>query len=184
MQIEIFEEKSTAVNLGVFDQWERKIELIRELGLKGQEAWISAYERAKNIPFKILTPEELAVWEEFLPTVYTDQPGVANHHFDEEDTLDLQGYTLDFIPLPVLEIWSECKLKGYFSSYQIRSAEEDPVLIGMIGPLRFLIARWGESLRPFEVIKERLGERMEERTPTLRRSSRIRPNPFRRALFN
>jgi hypothetical protein len=181
MQVEIFEEKRIDIDSTVFEEWNRRIQLIQELGLKGQEEWVAAYERAKNIPFKILSQEELSIWREFLPTAYRDEQALMNHRFeDDEDSFRTQDYNRDFIPLKALEVWSECRLKGYFSSYQIRTAEIDPVLIGMIGPLHFLIARWGESLKPFEEIKEQVEERLEERPFRLRGRIRRRLNPFSR----
>jgi len=141
-----------------FDQWERRAQLTEALGLAGQHHYMKALERAKEIPFKLLTPEEIRVWQRYLQKQYLDTATLLleleHRSFRDRDRLD--RYAHDLIPLNVLEAWLHCRQLGYFESYEIWSSEEqpDPILIGRVGPLSFLIARWGESLKPFEEIRQ------------------------------
>ncbi|MEW6325257.1 MAG: hypothetical protein AB1515_07700 [Nitrospirota bacterium] len=170
MLVEIYQEETIAetglVQPDLFEGWERRLRLIQELGLFGQERYMGALEKAKEIPFKLLNPEEIRIWRQYLPSSYTGSPardarerlGFREHVYRRRL---LEGdyvvdYAEDLIPLEVLEIWRRCQQMGYFDSYEIWSAREeaDPLLLGRIGPLLFLIARWGECLKPFEEIRQ------------------------------
>jgi len=96
---------------------------------------------------KQLSDEELKIWTIFLPTVYSGE--------------ELANYQYDTIPTEVLQDWKLVKDLGLFDSFEIRIPElqpkqEDPILIGVRGGVRYLIARWGESLALFKEISEKV----------------------------
>ncbi len=91
-----------------------------------------------------ITPEEMNIWKIWLPSQYTGN--------------ELLIYSFDQIPAAVLTAWEAAKAIGVFHPFTIRTPEtrkaQDPILIGYLKDVPFLIARWGESLRPLEEIKE------------------------------
>ncbi len=56
MQVETYQREvieSTSLDLSeIFEGWEQRVQLTRELDLSGQEKYISALEKAKEIPFE------------------------------------------------------------------------------------------------------------------------------------
>lgn len=101
-----------------------------------------------------LTEDEMRIWSAWLPTKYTSNVGRGLDH-----------YNFDRIPGPVLKKWQAHKKAGDFDSYEIWTPEvhrPDPILLGVNGNARHLIARWGESdanLMTFEDIKSELARR-------------------------
>ena len=100
---------------------------------------------------------DLGIWTNYLPTYYSKREGAwKNYHFD-------------VIPHEVLEAIEIANGLPLFTDLEIWTAErnkyDDPIVVGVLGshPERsrlsgnarfFLIARWGESLRPFEDISQ------------------------------
>ncbi|MBI3607177.1 MAG: hypothetical protein HY207_04335 [Nitrospirae bacterium] len=160
MQTEIYQMDTAEAPLSeMYHDWEHRAELVKHLGLSGQEKWLWALEKAKRIPFRPLTGQEQSVWEEYLPTRYVSQEEWSR---SRRGGRGLRDYALDLIPVPVLDVWNHCVLAGYFESYEIWAADVDPVLVGRLGPLTFLLARWGESLRPFTEIQKLVHDFEEE----------------------
>lgn len=162
MQIEIYQreviENATPDFPDVFDEWERRAQLVEDLGLVGQKQYMDALEKAKKVPFKLLGPDEWLIWRRCLTERYLEDESMIEAMSRHRDPNRLADYRFDLIPIAVLEAWRQCKQMGYFDAYEIRTAEgnPDPILIGRLGPLVFLIARWGESLKPLEeIVRER-----------------------------
>ncbi|HUK56247.1 MAG TPA: hypothetical protein VLY20_06275 [Nitrospiria bacterium] len=168
MQVEIYQremvESAAPDFLDAFEEWEHRASLVKELGLSGQQRYMDGLGKAKDIPFKLLSPDECMVWRSYLGKRYLE-----DRELSEERNLNrilglemhrLTEYAHDLIPLTALKTWADCKEMGYFDSYQIWTAERrsDPILLGQVGPLLFLIARWGESLKPVEEIEREVQE--------------------------
>lgn len=131
------------------------------LGLKAQvaslKADIATVECGRLITTAPLTDAELTIWRAWLPTAYTDV-GDDRHH-------QLANYHFDRIPQPVLKCWQKHKKAGLFERFEIWTPENhkpDPILVGVNGNARHLLARWGESdanLVSFDDIKRELVRR-------------------------
>lgn len=129
---------------------------IDQLGLKGQKALI---ERGNGglIPFPKMTAAEVRVWEEYCP-----------------DKKKLQDYSATLIPYEILTFATLIDQRGYFKDQVAEGKEKakkgwleiwsesrediDPLLVGCIGENdwnhdKYLLGRWGISLRPFEEIR-------------------------------
>lgn len=130
------------------DTHAEKRQLIKSLGLSGQERIIDRETQRRRIDTKPMTVEEFRVWSAWLPAVY----GEFTHH----RTLParrfagfIESYSYDSIPLPVLKLWKHCRDNNLFETYEIwtpaRLHVNDPALIGRLGSARYLLARWGES---------------------------------------
>jgi len=126
-----------------------------ELGLSCQSAMVDEKIKAvkaeamseifdpKAWGYHEITSEEMRIWEVWLPGSYTDSM--------------LLIYSFDQIPATVLTAWEAAKALGVFQSFTIRTPEtkkaQDPILIGWLKDVPYLIARWGESLRPFVEVR-------------------------------
>ncbi len=138
-----------------------KLSIAKSLGLKAQakslKTDLATVERGCIIATPPMTDSELAIWRAWLPTAYTDLP-------DEEDH-KLADYNFDRIPSPVLKMWQGHKKSGLFERFEIWTPENprpDPILVGVNGNSRHLLARWGESdanLVSFNDIKRELVRR-------------------------
>lgn len=170
MQVEIYQAQSAETmdpyRSSIFEKWEQRVHLVQELGLSAQQKHLEVLEKAKEIPFKLLSPEDRRTWRRFLPNRFLEDAAALREGFQGRlmnrlSMRRLTDYNEDLIPVCVLEAWQHCRQMGYFESYEIWTPrdESDPVLIGQLGPLNFLIARWGESLMPFEKIKQEVEER-------------------------
>ena len=169
MQVEIYQAQSAETidpyRSSIFEKWEQRVDLVRELGLSAQQKHLEVLEKAREVPFKLLSPEERRIWRRFLPARFLEDAAALREGFQGRlmgrwSKSRLTDYNDDLIPVSVLEAWQHCRQMGYFESYEIWTPREDsdPVLIGQLGPLTFLIARWGESLMPFEEIKREMEE--------------------------
>lgn len=114
---------------------------------------------SQEIKCPLMTPEERAIWRAFLPMTYTSSP---QRRFNIRA---ISSYSFDQPPMSVLETWADLRAKKVFDIYEIWTPERvqrpDPILVGFkglaqpyIGP--FLIARWGESLAPYDEIKKKV----------------------------
>lgn len=105
-----------------------------------------------------LTEDELTIWGAWLPTAYVESNDPTAHK--------LWWYNFDRIPAPVLKKWHALKKAKVFECYEIWTPEvqrPDPILLGVNGTVRHLIARWGESdanLVTFDDIKRELLHRL------------------------
>lgn len=104
--------------------------------------------------FQPLTDDELLIWQAFCHTAYASDCSTRtttriDGPFLEGVHLPLAEYKYDTIPAEVLRHWHGIKQHYAFDSYQIRTPErvvlqyKDPILIGMHGPVGYLLARWG-----------------------------------------
>ena len=138
-----------------------KLTIANSLGLKAQaksiKTDIATVERGCLITTPPMTDSELVIWRAWLPTACTDLR-------DEEDH-KLADYNFDHIPSPVLNMWQGYKKSGLFERFEIWTPEKprpDPILVGVNGHSRHLLARWGESdanLVSFDDIKRELVRR-------------------------
>lgn len=120
-----------------------KLNLAKDLKLVNQvrsiELDITTLEGGGRITTLPLSADEILIWKAFLPTTYADS---------RSDGRKLRDYHFDRIPSPVLKAWSVHKKSGVFDSFEIWTPEReqtDPILIGVVGRARYLLARWGES---------------------------------------
>lgn len=138
-----------------------KLSTAEGLGLEAQSASIKAdiatVERSRLITTTPMTDTELTIWRAWLPTAYTDIGDDKRHQ--------LANYHFDRIPQPVLKMWEKHKQSGAFERFEIWTPENhqpDPILVGVNGNARHLLARWGESdanLVSFDDIKHELVRR-------------------------
>lgn len=125
------------------------IALIDKLGLDGQrELVLRTEDKSERMPYRRMTAEEKWVYEKFLPNKTT-----------------LKEYKRDTIPLRVLQIAAHATELNCFNEIKVWYPKDytDPLLVGYIkqGQYNFdeyMLARWGESLRPYKEIKEFVGE--------------------------
>lgn len=140
-----------------------KLSTAEKLGLAAQAAAITAdiatIERGRLITTPPMSDTELVIWRAWLPTAYTDNGDQNGRH-------KLADYQFDRVPSPVLKAWEEHKQSGTFERFEIWTPElitqPDPILVGVNGNSRHLLARWGESdanLVSFDDIKRELVRR-------------------------
>lgn len=121
------------------------IELITKLGLEGQMK-LSDPETLTRQPYREMTALEAYVWRAACP-----------------QTTALQKYSLGPIPLRVLQVAAHARELGIYESLEVwhpRKVVDDPLLVGVpkgetYSRKRHLIARWGETLVPFEQLIEK-----------------------------
>ncbi len=144
-----------------------KATLAENLGLTAQVATlnqeIAVLERGNRLSLQALTPGELAVWREWLPTSYRENDAPRGH--GQSDLLKV--YSFDRIPQPVLRKWNALKEKNIFDRFEIWTPErqtiDDPALVGVIGNAYYMVTRWGESdanLLSFEDIRRKVLRRI------------------------
>lgn len=132
--------------------------LCSELGLKTQAKSlakdIAVLERGTRLTIPPLSQDEMTVWREWLPTSYSDGDTGSRY---------MTHYNFDRIPKPVLTKWKFYKDQKIFEAFEIwtpeRALVDDPILLGVIGTNRYLLARWGESdanLLSFDDIRRRI----------------------------
>ncbi len=124
-----------------------RMEQSKTLGLTTQATFFEKelrYHEKKPEQLKPLTADEAAVWKAWLPTCYRDDQKCP----DSNSIRKMSSYTFDRVPSPVLSLWTKIKAQDVFDYYEIWTPEilkDDPVLIGILGNERYLLARWGES---------------------------------------
>lgn len=130
---------------------------IDQLGLAGQKQLI---ERGAGsiIPFPKMTAAEERVWEEYCP-----------------DHKKLEDYSATLIPFEILTFITLVDQRGFFKNREAVGDEKpmlgwieiwsesrediDPLVVGRLGASqysadKYLLGRWGISLRPFEEIRK------------------------------
>jgi len=101
-----------------------------------------------------ITNIEMKIWKVWLPTRYVENPKSSNE-------LNFKEYAFDRIPEEVLQEIECARALNLFNTLEVRTPEikaQDPILIGWFDKVPYLISRWGESLRPFEEIKQLVEE--------------------------
>ena len=112
--------------------------LAKELGL-GLQA--RRYEKplAEDF-FTALEDDEERLWRWHCPTRYFQPPVISG-------VRSLEDYGFDSIPIEVMRHWKAIKDTYSFDRYEIwtteRTANTDPLLVGLIGQKVYLLARWG-----------------------------------------
>lgn len=135
MQVETYEVQE--VEDQTIENNEESLELIKSLGLEGQQSLINP-EKTTTFPYRKMTKEEGIVYDILLP----NKCKVGD--FKEEQ-----------IPLRVLQVLAHAKNLDFFDDFFVMYPEnadvKDPVLYGMkkegYNEMRFILARWGEVLQ-------------------------------------
>lgn len=117
-------------------QNEETLELIKSLGLEGQQSLINP-EKSVRFPYRKMTKEEGIVYDCLL----TKRCKVGEYKEEQ-------------IPLRVLQVLAHAQSLEYFDYFQVMYPDnadiKDPVLVGMkkdgYNETRFILARWGEVL--------------------------------------
>lgn len=129
------------------DAWREKI---TELGLEGQLKLLS--NNGKRIPFRELSREEAAIYEELFDTKRV-----------------IEDFSYEPLPMRVLALIALCKQENYFADMQVwyNPQIKDPVLVGFAidpnsswgGRISYIIARWGEELLSLPELRVRATEK-------------------------
>lgn len=112
--------------------------LARELGLELQAR---RYEKPlAERTFTPLTDDETTLWAFHCPTRYVPGGG--------QNVRKLEDYAFDSIPIEVMRHWKAIKDAYTFDRFEVWTtertpAQNDPLLMGVIGPRFYLLARWG-----------------------------------------
>lgn len=152
MQVETFEINETTSD-GATDKLDGEaVALIERLGLTGQRALVSrAGDRVAVMPYQAMTEEEVAVYSALFPSM-----------------TPIGDYAAGPIPTRALQVAALAIEQRWFKRLEVwhkrtGAAKEDPLLVGVkVDPAhefivreRFLLARWGDALRPYaELVKE------------------------------
>ena len=132
---------------------EKAAELIEKLGLEGQKALASPKNSDVRCPYREMSIEELCVYTALFP-----------------EKIEIKHYDRGFIPVRVLQVAAHADNIGTYGQIQIwceRTMPRDPLLVGRIGTSDWnakyhILARWGDALESFEVLKERAKKIMAE----------------------
>jgi hypothetical protein len=108
---------------------------------------------AKPIPYPRISEDDWRVWSTILP--------FRAQQFDKFAAAGLSSdRMLPFHGIPYVIGTEIEKASGYFDKVEIwgkHNLEKDPILVGVCGTDRYLIARWGmEKLIPFERLKQNM----------------------------
>ena len=149
VQIEIYrDKKQELIQKSLSEEEAHRKDLCEKLGFWQQARRIEEFD--PGIIYHEITSKEMKIWRAFLPTKYPNPHVVHWKLFD-----------FDTVPLSVMEEIDFAKKTGLFRSLEIWTPEKlkhsDPVVVGISNSGRtFLIARWGESLIPFEDIRKKV----------------------------
>lgn len=149
MQIETYEEQEIT---GGIDELASMKEISAELGLNGQNRYLSGTERVSA--FRKMTQVEMLVYRQILP-----------------ESKSVGDYAEGPIPLRVLQCLKTAKESGIFKEFKIwhpENVKDDPLLIGIayhpnpeyrdknyFDGGSYILARWGEVLESFETLKQK-----------------------------
>lgn len=151
MEIETFEQ--TEVTEKGIESTEEQLRLVDELDLDGQRDLLCGQSEntMQLCPYRRMTAEESRVYGAIL----SQQTKVARYNAGPIPVRVLQVIAhargLEFFK--VLEIWHEPTVET-----------KDPILVGVDdGGKNFLLARWGDVLRPFAELVELAAEKVKRR---------------------
>lgn len=153
MQIELYKVEEVKGELDNLAADANACELIDKLNLAGQKKLVDTKTMVR-VAFRRMTEVENKVYSLLFP-----------------EQTRVEKFDTEIIPIRVLEALQEATDTKQFTACEIwhsRTRKEDPILIGLIGEKnpqtwnpdymnitgRFLIARWGEALLPFEKLLE------------------------------
>ena len=149
--VETFECSETAAE--PIEATEEAVSLMESLGLEGQLTLVrgkTADAPAARCPYREMTAEEFFVYGKLCPAV-----------------IKLKDYSAAPVPLRVLQLAAHAQTLGMFRRLEVWDREsvlvKDPVLVGIVTDpnyewmtkTRFILARWGEVLEPFVVLRKR-----------------------------
>lgn len=140
MQVETYEvEEATSNHPEVTEEVSK---LIDELGLVGQLD-IATSETGAPVPYRKMTEDEQFAYGQLMPA----QTAV-------------EAYKSGPIPLRVLQVLAYARSLNFFQKFEVWHPEDaridDPILVGITkhergwGEINWLLARWGDCLKPFE----------------------------------
>ena len=174
MLVETFEQTETLAD-GKPPCDAESIALIESLGLGGQQRLIRGDEGKpkKLMPYRLMTADEQGVYRTICPR-----------------RVSLEEYADSAIPLRVLQVAAHAK--DFFAGIEVWAAEsthiKDPVLVGCPTSEtwrqeRFILARWGAELEPFEklvakaaeVIRLKLQRALEDAMDEVEQQKRLLP---------
>ncbi len=142
MEIETFE----CETIPSADFTDEAVALAAKLGATGQEAF---YQQDKPVqPYRLMTPEEFAIYKLAFP-------------IREE----IAKYKAGPIPLRVLQVGAHAKdlIEGTLVIWHQGAGKDDPLLTmrqgSEWGGSYYLLARWGEALEEFAVIRTRAAQK-------------------------
>lgn len=149
MQVETYEQ-TEVTSEGVQENDAECVKLIEQLGLNGQRLLILNDSGGPVImPYRKVTAEEHLVYGLLFPSTTT-----------------VEEYALGPIPLRVLQVIAHARdLFAHLLVWHPQDVRKDPVLVGLQSQHpyptsthkreeSFLLARWGEALRPFSDLKK------------------------------
>lgn len=154
--VETFECHETASE--PIEATEEAVSIIEAMGLSGQATLLKKADgkAIQRCPYREMTSDEADVYRELCP-----------------DSFPLDKYDRSPIPLRVLQIASHAQSLGLFAGLRVwdrtSAAVKDPVLVAWQGnydwsPTKlFILARWGEVLEAFAVLRQRAAKSKRER---------------------
>ena len=151
MQVETYEIEDATSEASQMANDSVALELIEKLGLDGQRR-IMNKDTVTRVPYRVAEKEELIVYRALNP-----------------EQCKLEDYTLDAIPVRVLQVAAHAKDLDYFKElivyYPKAGRVDDPLLIGhwegkldgrtWNSSLFYILARWGKTLLPYEECKRK-----------------------------
>lgn len=169
MKVEVYEQTEMDVTGRNIDNPDKCKELVDRLGLDGQKAYLCPDPSLsiagidvvpmRRVSFREMTADELLVYRALCPTASS-----------------LKEFSTEPIPLRILEVAEHAKTSGLFVDLSVWTREsqvvKDPLLVGIRIPNSqreydkrfYLLARWGEELESFSVLREKAIAFMRERT--------------------
>lgn len=157
MEIETYENAELAVD--VIDGLDEMKEIVSNLNLEGQKTLVSPENNKRPNPYRYMNDEERFVYSTLFPKCTR-----------------LTEYKDEIVPLRILQVASHfmsTEIDGY-ECYVMspERAEPDPVLIarrygwGEIDSDTYILARWGDCLENFEILRKKAYERAAESIST------------------
>jgi len=138
--------------------------LVEEMNLKGQQNFIQEIkdkEGVQVVPYRKMTKDEEFVYKQLCPEVS-----------------DFEAYSESIMPIRVLQIAAHCYQTEFFDEglrvwHRANADIKDPVLVGLrkasngYTTEQFILARWGEELEEFSILKDKAIEVWREATKGL-----------------
>jgi hypothetical protein len=130
---------------------EGKFMFVENYHQENRDSIVGGTSTAPTIPYPIISKEDWKVWKLFLPvrTMNLDQRAVEE--LGERGLQFSYGVPADLAP----DVRTASKHFEKVEVWRKREVMKDPIVVGVLGDQRYLIARWGmEKLIPFEHIKK------------------------------
>ena len=117
--------------------------LAEKLGLDGQVGLVVKTESGDSarIPYPEMSRGDVAVYEAVFPV-----------------KTEVSKYAAGILPLRVMQVVAFCREKQLYGKIEVwhpRMRDPGPILVGVNSDKRYLLARWGDGLKPMaELVKE------------------------------